>query len=214
MPAGEAPPDLRLSPAGLVRLAFGRVLRREPVGPAAPDVHEPGPLTDAPSLGQAPGVDGHRGDAPPCRVARVAGPDVDDRAPDDRVQAVGTDEHVPALLGAVGASGRHPVGVLLDGSDLHAEPHIARRLGEHGLEVGSVDGDRSFEHVGRHLGQRAAFRGEDGAALRRCALRSDRFSKPEAVKRTHRVCEQADARPGWVDARRALEHDHVVSGAA
>ena len=82
VPAAEAPPELRLAPIGLVRLPLRRVLCGKPVGPAMPDVHEAEALTDAPGLGQAPGVDGHRRDAPPCRIARVAGPRVDDRAPD------------------------------------------------------------------------------------------------------------------------------------
>ena len=60
------------------------------------------------------------------------------------------------LLGAVGASGPHAVGVLLHVSDLHAEAHLACRVGEHGLKVGSVDGDRSLEHVRGQLGQGAA----------------------------------------------------------
>ena len=56
--------------------------------------------------------------------------------------------------------------------------------------------------------------GEDGTALRRCALLGDRFSNPEAFKRECRVREEGDPRAGWVDARRPLEDDDVVCGAA
>src|SRR5262249_25506067 len=57
MPAGEAPQDLRLAPAGVVGFALGGVLGRKPVRAPTPDGNEPEPGTHAPRLGQPPGLD-------------------------------------------------------------------------------------------------------------------------------------------------------------
>jgi hypothetical protein len=104
--------------------------------------------------------------------------------------------------------------VLLDGCDLRSEAHFPGGGCELVLQVGSMDGDRSLKQIPGDLGKLAALPGEDGAPLCRCALSRARVSHPEPIQRAHRVREQGETGADRVDARRPLQHDHVVPAPA
>jgi hypothetical protein len=131
-----------------------------------------------------------------------------------RTQPVGADEQVAPFLAAVGASGDDLVVVLLDRCDLRSEAHVPGGGCELALQIGSMDGDRTLEQIPGDLGKLAALPGEDGAPLCRCTLSRDRVSHPEPIERAHRVREQGEARADRVDARRALQHDHLMPAPA
>jgi hypothetical protein len=73
-----------------------------------------------------------------------------------------------------------------------------------------MDGDRALEQIRGDNGELAPLPGEDRAPLRRCSPSRDRVAHPEPIERAHRVREQGQAGPDRIDARRALEHDHLV----
>src|SRR5262249_11750792 len=165
-------------------------------------------LTSAPRFAEASRFDLDRRDSAPGGVASVTGRCVHDRATDGRAETVGTHDEVAALLGAALGSYSHRAGVLLDGGDLDAESHLARRVPEHRLKVGAVDGDRALEQVGRYLGELAAGRGQDRASHRRCPAGRDSLADAEASECAHRVRKQRDPGANWTNLWRTLEQDN------
>jgi hypothetical protein len=102
---------------------------------------------------------------------------------------------------------------LLHGHDLRPELDASSGLEQNRLKIASVDGDRALEEVARQRGQLATGRCQDRAVPCRRARGADGVCNPEQPQRVHRVCEQTDASPDYIELRRALEHDNVVLSA-
>jgi hypothetical protein len=130
--------------------------------------------------------------------------------PHDRSEPVRADDEVATFLAGVLRSYYRPALVRLDDGDRNAESHLTRRIRQHGLKIGPVDGDCAGQKIGRHPCELLTIGGQNRAHRGGCASARNPLRDAETLERTHRVCEQHDARPDRIDPRRALEHDDLV----
>jgi hypothetical protein len=87
-------------------------------------------------------------------------------------------------------------------------------LRKRGLQIATVNRDRTLQKVGGHRRQRAPIGREDQTTPPARPLRRHRLSHTETVERTHRILKQRQSGPDSATLRCALEHGHVMSGAA
>ena len=155
---------------------------------------------------------------PPDHLARVLGlrrvPK--DAAADERVDPVGTDHEVVAAAAAVRERDVHPVVVLLEGVDGHAERHLGTGLPHRVLEDAVEPRPRDAVHAGEavaeqrrrgHRTEHVPFAVSEAGPLDRESLLDRPFAETELVERTDRVSGLDDPDP--VDVPFRVELDDV-----
>src|SRR5215217_499868 len=129
-------------------------------------------------------------DRPPGCVASVAGLLPSEQACADRgVEAVGTDQGIPAFLRAVDEEGRNALFVLLETRACRAQAHVllAKLPQQEVLEVGPVDGGAGgaqplLEFVCRHIRECLPAPGEDPGGRSRGTEPANFFGEAELIE--------------------------------